>query len=275
VEARLDFLFAGLIRVCARLPRVLSRCVLWLVIEAFDLCVPRFRLLARRNMTAAGVERPGPVWRRLKRAWLRSLHRLVHMRCRADIAGGWALRGLQNLGEPVDSAAHGAPILFAFLHLGPWEEGLQVLGENCEGALGLVRRLPFAGFAKEVQSRRDHSGLSFLDCQSGGRALVKHLSAGGVGFVAADLHPSSGGFVMEWLGQPTWVDDKAARLAQQTGSTLLPVWCEEGVAHIERAIDTSDPIEATRELMRLAEARIRQHPHLWIWMHSRWREKAP
>lgn len=221
-------------------------------------------------MQAAQIPDPAGVWRKMKSLWSRSVHRYLHLQSREQIAQAWRVEGGQRY---LDARRAGTPLIMAFLHLGPWEEGLQVLGGLGEPACCLVRRIPFAHFEKEVQRRRALAGHRFLDSQEGGRELVRHLQVGGIALVAADLFPRTGGIRMEWLGRPAWVDDKPARLARQTGAVLLPVWCEEGVAHLEPPIDTRDPIQATQELMRLAESRIRQHPHLWIWMHRRWREK--
>jgi lauroyl/myristoyl acyltransferase len=253
------------------MPRVLTLPIIRAVIEGLDFCVPRFRRLALDNMKSAGIPDRDKVWRDLKRFWTRSVHRLVHMRSRACVSQGWRIEGF-HFGR--QAIASGGPVVLAFFHIGPWEEGLHVLGSIAKPALDLVVRFPFPALERELQWRRDLSGHRFLDWRSGGRELLRHLNAGGTALVAADLFPDSGGFVMHWLGQPAWVSDKAARIAKQTGAVLLPVWTEEGVAHIEEPIDTLDPTAATKQLLQLAERRIREHPHLWIWMHPRFRDKC-
>ncbi len=272
VKSNLDRLFAFGIRLLSRCPPWLTLPLINLIVEMLDFLFARGRRAALANLHAASIPHPPRVWRALKRYWSRHAHHLLHLRSRDEIACRWRAEGLEHLHQ---ARAAGRPILFAFFHLGPWEEALHGLAIASGPALVLVRPLPFAAFEAEVEKRRRLSGHRFLSVHDSLRPILPHLHSGGSLLLAADLFPRTGGIRLPFLGRDAWVDDKPARLAAQTHSILLPLWSEPGVGHIEAPIDTSDPRAATLALIQLAERRIRQHPHLWIWMHRRWRERNP
>jgi KDO2-lipid IV(A) lauroyltransferase len=242
-----------------------------MALEALDWLRPDLRSLALDNIRHAAIPDPEGVLRRFKLFAAKHIARLIVMKSSESIASRWQVNGWRYLRE---AQAAGRPAVLAFFHMGAWEEGLHALANEGIEVLDLTESFPgFPRLHKEVQRRRNLSGHRFLEWRGGAREMLRYLRKGGVVLIAAEVFPNSGGFRMQWLGRETWVDDKAARAAAAAGAILLPVWVEECVGHIEPPIDTADPRRATEELLRLAEHRIREHPHLWIWLHDRWREK--
>lgn len=261
-----------LIRCCAQLPRGVTLTLCRVALIALPWVRPSLHKTALENMRLASIPDPERRFKEFLAFLARHITRLIHIQSSSAIAARWTVVGRENF---LQARGNGRPLVLAFFHMGAWEETLHVFAAEGVQVLDLYESFAeFPAVHREVQWRRELSGHRFLEWREGGRELMRHLREGGIALIAADMFPNSGGFRMEWFGRDTWVDDKAARVAAMTGAVLLPVWAEESVAHIEPAIDTCDPRQATRELLQLAERRIREHPHLWIWLNRRWREKA-
>jgi KDO2-lipid IV(A) lauroyltransferase len=77
-----------------------------------------------------------------------------------------------------------------------------------------------------------------------------------------------------------------ATLALRTGAALVPVFAlplANGRFRmiyeppVEMPAETSeDPVrELTQRCTDVLEMYVRRHPHLWLWMHRRWRAEEP
>jgi KDO2-lipid IV(A) lauroyltransferase len=84
---------------------------------------------------------------------------------------------------------------------------------------------------------------------------------------------------MNFMGQPAPTLTSAADIALRTGALLVPffgVRKPDGVGFdviFEAPVAHSDPVEMMRDVTRRLEARIRDHPEQWFWIHRRWKPK--
>jgi KDO2-lipid IV(A) lauroyltransferase len=97
-----------------------------------------------------------------------------------------------------------------------------------------------------------------------------------VGFFA-DQHPRSGGYPAEFFGRPVEVAPGPAIYAKRYHAPLVVLTCvsQPDGTHAVRCDGPVDPAgslaDITRRWMAIIEARIREHPEQWMWMHRRWR----
>jgi len=103
-----------------------------------------------------------------------------------------------------------------------------------------------------------------------GRALV----------LFADQHPISGGVPCRFFGRPVEAPSGPGVLARRSGAPLVMVTITSRVsgepeARFDGPVSTTGTLrEITQRWMDLLEARIREHPEQWMWMHRRWRDNG-
>lgn len=92
--------------------------------------------------------------------------------------------------------------------------------------------------------------------------------------------------IVDFFGRPARTTSALAALALRTGAPLIPAFAiPQGHGRCklvyEPAVElpppgTADPVVAlTQRCTDVLEMHVRQSPHLWLWMHRRWRTAAP
>jgi Kdo2-lipid IVA lauroyltransferase/acyltransferase len=107
------------------------------------------------------------------------------------------------------------------------------------------------------------------------------LQEGRVVVLFADQHPRKGGFPATFFGHPVNAAAGPAVYAKRYGTPLIVATSalHSDGTHVVR-FDGPVPIEGSHEeisqgWLSILEARIREYPEQWMWMHRRWRELAP
>src|SRR6185503_7828266 len=97
-----------------------------------------------------------------------------------------------------------------------------------------------------------------------------------VGFFA-DQHPRSGGVPAVFFDQPVLAAAGPAICARRYHAPLvvLTLASRPDGTHtvvVDRIETTGSVTEVTQRWTSVLEARIREHPGQWMWMHRRWRD---
>jgi KDO2-lipid IV(A) lauroyltransferase len=107
--------------------------------------------------------------------------------------------------------------------------------------------------------------------------VQEHLQSGSLVGFFADQHPRTGGYSTDFFGRPVVVAPGPAIYAKRYHAPLVVLTCvsQPDGTHAVRCDGPVDPVgsllEITRRWMAILEARIREHPEQWMWMHRRWR----
>ena len=107
-------------------------------------------------------------------------------------------------------------------------------------------------------------------------AMLRHLKDGGTLAVLIDVRAHNG-LPLPFLGQPALTAKSMAELALRYEATLVPVYgirsADAGYfkAYLDTAIPFTDPETMTRALNNSLEARVRENPEQWFWIHNRWK----
>ena len=91
---------------------------------------------------------------------------------------------------------------------------------------------------------------------------------------------------VDFFGRPASTTSAIASLALHTGAAIVPVFALPLPGNRYRLIyeapivppDAGDPDAVricTQRCTDLLERYVRRDPHLWLWMHRRWRAPAP
>ncbi|MDH0370294.1 lysophospholipid acyltransferase family protein [Comamonas aquatica] len=263
------------------LVHALGACLGWLAWA----CSPTYRRRFAANSLQAGyrfaqvraaVGHAGRMVTELPRLWLR------------DTAVN-AVHGA----EVVEQAwARGKGILFLTPHLGCFELSVQGAARQWSAQHGpitiLYRPAKQAWLAEMMLTARNRSGVQAVPTTLAGvRQMIKALRKGAaVGLLPDQVPPSGQGQWASFFGQDAYTMTLAARLALQTGATVVLARCERlpagrGYELFFEALPMplSDQLEqAVVQINQAMEHTIRQCPTQYLWGYGRYkqpRQEAP
>lgn len=195
--------------------------------------------------------------------------------------------------EVVEQAwAAGKGILFLTPHLGCFELSVQAAADRWHGEHGpitiLYRPARQPWLAEIMRTARNRPGIQAVPTAlSGVRQMIKALRRGeAVGLLPDQVPPQGQGQWAPFFGQPAYTMTLAARLALQTGATVVLARCErlswgrgydlyfEGL-NVPLADDLDTAVVQINAAM---EHTIRQCPTQYLWGYGRYkqpRDEAP
>jgi KDO2-lipid IV(A) lauroyltransferase len=276
-----------------RLFRWLSRQPLWLLhaVGAWAGWISyavsgTYRRRFRANTQGAGVSRAearravaeaGRMVLEIPTLWLRPADRPLGNRVRLE---GQAL---------VDAAhAQGKGLLLLTPHLGCFEICAQAYAEHFSARYGpitvLFRPARQAWLREVMEGARTRPGLATAPASLAGvRQMIRALRRGeSVGLLPDQVPPEGMGVWAPFFGRPAYTMTLAARLAQQTGATVLLIWGERlplGAGYTVRfsplgealPTDVEAQAESAAVINRAMERLILQCPQQYLWGYHRYK----
>lgn len=191
-------------------------------------------------------------------------------------------------GEPcVEQAwAAGRGVIFLTPHLGCFEMSAQAIATRWSERQGpitvLYRPARQAWLAKVMETARNRPGMQAVPTTLAGvRQMIKALRRGeAVGLLPDQVPPEGLGVWSPVFGKPAYTMTLAARLALQTGATVLLVRCEResgGRGFVMYAEPLPQPLDsdldtAVRQINEAMEHVIRQCPGQYLWGYGRYKQ---
>ena len=191
-------------------------------------------------------------------------------------------------GEPcVEQAwAAGRGVIFLTPHLGCFEMSAQAIATRWSAQHGpitvLYRPARQAWLAKVMETARNRPGMQAVPTTLAGvRQMIKALRRGeAVGLLPDQVPPEGLGVWSPVFGKPAYTMTLAARLALQTGATVLLVRCERepmGRGFVMYAEPLPQPLDAdletaVRQVNEAMEHVIRQCPGQYLWGYGRYKQ---
>ncbi len=188
--------------------------------------------------------------------------------------------------EHIDAAiAAGRGIVFLTPHLGCFEVTAQAYaaryGQGAQAMTVLFRAPRKAWLARLVVASRARPGLQTAAATLGGvKQLVKALKSGQcVGLLPDQVPPKNMGLWSPFFGKPAYTMTLSARLALQTGATVLLAWGERlpwgagYVVHVSPMGEELSPVldQAVLQINRAMETLIARHPSQYLWGYARYK----
>jgi len=250
------------------------------------------RTVARQNLALAfGRERAAGELACLCRQSFRQLGMTLVEACAflftppTSVLSRVKVEGMEHL---TSAMAQGKGALFLTAHFGNWE--LLAASHVLTGfpLSVVVRPLDHPVLEWLAARLRTRSGAQVIDKR---RALPEVLSAlrrqRMVGIMLDQNASRREGVFVPFFGVPASTSKGLALLALRTGTPVVPVFIhrESGGRHrviIDPAVPLSptgdrerDVVLATAAFTRVIEAKVRQYPDQWFWLHRRWKTRPP
>ncbi len=187
-------------------------------------------------------------------------------------------------GEQViaQAQAHGRGIVYLTPHLGCFEVTAQGLAERYGRITVLYRPARKLWLRELVDTARARSNLVTAPTSLAGvRQMLRALRCGeAVGLLPDQVPPEGMGLWAPFFGRDAYTMTLSARLAQQTGATLLLVWGERlswGRGYRLHFSDwpgklADDPATAAAQVNAQMERLIRQCPQQYLWGYARYKQ---
>ncbi len=171
-------------------------------------------------------------------------------------------------------------------HFGGWE--LQALAAGAQGAaLGVIARpLDNPYLEARLERLRTSTGNFVIDKPEGFRPMLQALRDGKLVAMLIDQNVIGAERIfVPFFGLPASTTPALGLLRVRTGAVLLPVFAYpiEGFrwrlvygppVEVPPSGDRKeDVLRVTAACTRVLEERVRAHPHLWLWMHNRWKTR--
>jgi KDO2-lipid IV(A) lauroyltransferase len=248
---------------------------------------PRHRRIAVRQLRAAFPRKSAAECRAIARATFVHFGRLLaavlrfstltrdQMRARVEFEGEDRVRNALAAGK-------GAIIVTG--HFGFWELG------------GLAHPLvlpPFSVLARPLDNPLLHDLLERIRCATGNHVIYKQGALRRVlrtleqnecvAILIDQYSQDADSIAVEFFNRPAPTTAALASLAIRTGAPLVPAVALPLPGGRYRmvyeppveapAADSADPVrELTQRCTDVLEMYVRRYPHLWLWMHRRWRD---
>jgi Kdo2-lipid IVA lauroyltransferase/acyltransferase len=187
----------------------------------------------------------------------------------------------------VDAAhAVGQGIIFLTPHLGCFEVTAQAYAQRyaAQGKqMTVLFRPPRKTWLQPlVAQARERPGLQAAPASlSGVKTLVKALRSGqALGILPDQVPPQGLGVWAPFFGQAAYTMSLSARLAQQTGATILLAWGERLPAgrgycvHLRSFAQTlsHEPEQAAAQINAAMEQLVRECPQQYLWGYARYKQ---
>jgi Kdo2-lipid IVA lauroyltransferase/acyltransferase len=181
----------------------------------------------------------------------------------------------------------GRGVLFFTGHFGYWEMHAIVHALSGRSVAMLARPLDNPRLHRLLERIRTRTGNSVIYRQGAIRKVLRELQANrGIAIlIDQHLHTSDAVYV-DFFSRPAATTSALAALALRTGAPVIPVFALP-LPHGRYRLVYEPPVEPPREdspdavreftqrCTDVLEMYVRRHPHLWLWMHRRWRERDP
>jgi KDO2-lipid IV(A) lauroyltransferase len=244
---------------------------------------PSYRAQFRANVVQAGVAfaaaRPaiaeaGRFVAELPKLWMRP--------SAASCLGNVRVEGQDHV---VRALALKRGVIFFGPHCGSFELGTQALAELYGPLTAIYRPARKNWLARLERIARDRAKLTMVSTSLGGvRLLYQSLKANRpVGLLTDQVPPLGLGLWAPFFGKSAYTMTLAARLALQSGATLLPISCERlargqgyflkiwpPVTGLEAA-GKSDLLHAVTQINLAIEAIVLSQPGQYLWGYARYK----
>ncbi|MEQ1907344.1 MAG: lysophospholipid acyltransferase family protein [Vicinamibacterales bacterium] len=182
--------------------------------------------------------------------------------------------------------SQGKGVLFVTGHFGYWELQALVHALKLRPMSVMARALDNPDLHRLLEQMRTRTGNGVIYRQGTLRRAMRVLQDGGSVGVLIDQHIQSRDAIhVDFFNRAAATTPIVAALALRTGARIVPLFALPlgGGRYrmiYEHAIeppgaDIEDPIrELTQRCTDVLEMYVRRHPHLWLWMHRRWREPS-
>ena len=194
------------------------------------------------------------------------------------------VEGWDNLKNAVEQ---GRGVILATGHFGNWELAGKYIAAHFDLAV-VGKRQRNRLFDDYTNALRLKDKVIVINKKNALRPILKMLGEGYIVSLLMDQNAGRNGVLTDFLGHEASTFVGAAKIAIKTGCPIAPAYairkedgshlfiCEELISPVGYNNNLEDITRFTELISKRIEKYIYQYPHLWFWVHKRWkgRKKA-
>jgi len=185
--------------------------------------------------------------------------------------------------EYIDQAlAKGNGAILATGHFGNWEAAriMPLWGIMVAGIAKKQRNRQFDRYTNRI---RERNGVCIIDMKNALKGVMEHLRKNEMVVILTDQNAGRNGLMTDFLGYPASHWKGAAKISIRYDVPIVPGYVvrdesDRLIFRFEPMIKSScytDDDEGCLKLIKrinsTLERQILQYPHLWFWVHKRWK----
>lgn len=249
------------------------------------------RRIAEKQLLQTGVARDRSEARRLGRCVFESISMNAVEWLHSTVwPSSVFLERVSTETEPVRRLlAEGRGVIVAMGHIGNWEVQMRAfhyhLGKSLYAVMAPQRSELLNGWLVRL---REIGGDTMISSQGGALPIIRVLRRNNVvGMLGDQDSVRIRGVFVDFFGRPAYTPAGIGMLSHLSGAPILPAcgWRlkENPDRHIlmfgdpirpDPSLDPgADALRLTQAYTAWLEARIRERPDQWVWMHRRWKRK--
>jgi len=267
-----------------RLAHLLGR-VLGRLAYSFD---RRYRRIATANLSAAFPDMPAAGIKRIAKEVYRHIGLIIIEALRV---GRILKDGIHNYvelegGEKLPKTDKG--MIIATAHIGNWELAGHAASLMIMPMHSVARPLDNPRLNKYVMALREMSGQKIIGKHGAVRDMLNVLKSGGAVTLLMDQDARRHGVFVDFFGRPTSTWPTAAALSLRLGCPIVFGFVRrlDGRFKYKLIVDSvfepqptgnhkEDVHRITQQITSRIEARVRECPEQWLWVHRRWKTPPP
>jgi KDO2-lipid IV(A) lauroyltransferase len=181
----------------------------------------------------------------------------------------------------------GQGVLLAMAHLGAWESAAELFGRRFHPVWAMGRAMDNPWLDRLVKELREVPLAGTLPKEGGGRHLARLFKKGETVGLLLDQNAGRHGVMMDFMGRPAMQHKVAGAMARRFGVAVVPFYVRRMPGHLRfQAVfeapiladdslpDDEAELDVIRRVSESLEARIRETPEQWLWLHDRWRKAS-
>ena len=174
-------------------------------------------------------------------------------------------------------------IIFVSAHFGNWEVGARALAQFTDKVSAVVKTQRNTLFDNYINKARLNAGIHTLSMKSALRNIILALKKNEAGGFLVDQYAGKHGVDMPFMGIETKVYTSVAKLSIKTKSPFIfafdvregyykhHCFISEPIFTDNLELNDKNILDLTRKINYTIEDYIRRFPHMWLWLHRRWR----
>jgi KDO2-lipid IV(A) lauroyltransferase len=189
------------------------------------------------------------------------------------------LVGIENVNTALE---YGRGVLLVSAHFSNWELGAKYTAREFGQVVGVAKSQHNKLFNDYINQQRASSGLTIVEMKNAVKHIVSAVKKNQIVALLVDQYAGKHGVEMDFLGLKTKSYTSVAQLAIKLGSPVIV--CFDFRKDGKHQIIYSEPcffndltnsienvIKVTAEINSDIEQKIRDFPHLWFWVHKKFR----
>lgn len=197
-----------------------------------------------------------------------------------DIIDNIEIRGIEHYHK---AKSKNKGVIFITGHCGNWELMAIAFGLKVDNISVVVRKQNNPYLNRLIEKIRSKYGNKVIYKKGAIKRLFYELNEKrNVGILMDQAVLKEEGYIIDFLGRPSWTTKMPALLARKTGAVVMPAFINnEGKRHVINIYPEVEPsnfedkelalIDDTKRYSVFIEDYIKSYPTEWLWIHRRWK----